>query len=370
MPATDVIVVGGGVVGCAAAYFLAREGLRVELLERDDIAAHASGAAAGMLAPISEVPTSGPLLSLCLKSLGMFPGLVGELRERSGVDAEYEQSGLLRIAGSEAEARRLRERLQRLPGHGLQWVGPEDLTEWQPGLADPVHGALFSSREGHVRSPLLTRAFAAAAEASGARVETGLPVLGLLAEAGRVVGVETARGTRRAGWVVLCTGIGTGSCLASVGAERFGPVEPVRGQVVILESSRPGPRSILWRDSLYLVPKRDGSLVVGATEERVGFDCRVTAAGLRRLLADALALLPELEDWSFRAPFAGLRPATPDGLPLVGPVPGLEGLVVAAGHFRNGVLLAPVTASLVSDRVLGKDADPEARAFLPGRLTV
>jgi glycine oxidase len=167
---------------------------------------------------------------------------------------------------------------------------------------------------------------------------------------------------------VLCAGSSTQACLVPLGAQRLAPVEPVRGQGLILAPVRPLPPTIVWRGPLYLVPKRDGSVVVGATEERVGFDSRATAGGVRQLLDGALALLPELARASFEAPFVGLRPATPDGLPLVGPVPGFEGLWIAAGHFRNGVLLAPVTGALLAAQLLGRPVDAEAAALRPDRF--
>jgi glycine oxidase len=364
----DAIVVGGGVVGCAAAFALAREGLRVVLLERDGIASHASGAAAGMLTPLAESPPRGPLFAFGLRSLGMFPALAAELRERSGIDPEYEASGLLRVAASEAEAAELRELVRAHAAEGLAWLDPAALREAEPRLAGVLHGGVASSREGHVRSPLLARAFAAAAEAAGARVETGVAAVALRREGGRVVAVETARGLRAAGRVVLCPGSFGADLLASIGAERFAPIEPVRGQIVTLAAAGALPRTILWRGSLYLVPKRDGSLVVGSTEERAGFDCRVTAAGIAWLLREATALVPALGEWSFREAYAGLRPATRDGLPVIGPLPGVEGLFLAAGHFRKGVLLSPATAALVVDWALGRTSPDEARAFLPARF--
>jgi glycine oxidase len=364
----DVVVVGGGVVGCASAWFLAKEGLRVRLFERDALAAHASGAAAGMLAPLCEASGPGIFLRLGLRSLGLFPELVRELRERSGVDPEYERSGVLRVAADAGEARRLAERARDLAAEGLEWLDARAAREAHPGLAQAEHGALHSSREGHVRSPLLVQALALAAEGRGARVEVGVPVLALELEGGRVTGVRTPAGSVAAGAVVLCAGSSTQACLVPLGAQRLAPVEPVRGQGLILAPVRPLPPTIVWRGPLYLVPKRDGSVVVGATEERVGFDSRATAGGVRQLLDGALALLPELARASFEAPFVGLRPATPDGLPLVGPVPGFEGLWIAAGHFRNGVLLAPVTGALLAAQLLGRPVDAEAAALRPDRF--
>ena len=368
MRAPDMIVVGGGVVGASVAFHLAREGISVSLLERDGLAAGASGAAAGMLAPIGEAASPGPLLRLGLMALRGFEALCGELRERSKIDPQYVGSGALRIALSDEEARTLRAHASALTrdpelGIELEWIDPVAARAIEPMLSFATRGALWSPREAHVLSPLLTRAYAAAAAALGAHVETGVPVEGLRGEGDRVEGVRTAMGLRPAGGVVLCAGAWTPACIAwrpSLRPERL-PVVPVRGQIVALEARHPGPGIIVSGSRVYLVPKRDGTLIVGATEEHVGFDCRVTAAGVRGLLDAAPSLLPELAHASFRGAWAGLRPGTPDGLPGIGAWPGVRGLFVAAGHHRNGVLLSGLTGRFVADLVRGKALPEEAR---------
>ena len=359
---SDAIVVGGGVVGCAVSWFLAREGLSVLLLERDQLAVHASGAAAGMLLPLAEAAHQGPLHAWGRRSLAMFPELCSELRERSGVDPEYEASGALHVAESDPRAQRLQAKARLFEAESLEWLGPEALRGAEPLLGPGLHGALWSPNEAHVRSPLLTRAFARAAAELGARVETGVTVTGLRRAGERVTGVETASGSRSAGTVVLCMGAWTPGTFAL-------PIEPLRGQILSLDAPRPPLRSIVIGESAYLVAKRDGSVVVGATEERVGFDCRVTAEGMGRLLDAAPRLAPALADCGFRNGWAGLRPATPDGLPVIGPAPGSEGLVIAAGHFRNGVLLSPITGRLVADLLLGKSLPEDATAFRAERFS-
>lgn len=369
----DAIVVGGGAVGCSVAWHLAREGLRVLLLERGELAAEASGAAAGMLAPVGEAADdpADPILVWGLRSLAGFTELCEALRAASGVDPELEPSGLLRLASDDASARRLRARADALgAAHdlGLEWLDARAVHDAEPRLARDVVGGLWSPREAHVRSPLLARAFAGSAAALGARVACGVAVSGLEREGDRVTGVRTGAGVYAAGHVVLCTGAWAGELAGWLGGAFAPPVFPVRGQICSLDAPQPPPRSILWRDSLYLVPKRDGSLVMGATEEDAGFDRRVTAAALAGLLEDARALVPELGGASFRHGWAGLRPATPDRLPLVGAVPGLGSLWLAAGHYRNGVLLSPVTGRLVADLLLGKALPDDAAPFAPERF--
>jgi glycine oxidase len=183
-----------------------------------------------------------------------------------------------------------------------------------------------------------------------------------------VTGVSTAAGPREAGCVVLCTGAWLPECAAWLGARFALPIEPVRGQILALDAPEPPLRTVIVGGGVYLVPKRDGSVVVGATQERVGFDCRVTAQGVAELLTAAPALVPALANATFRNAWAGLRPATPDQLPLVGTLPNVEGLVVAAGHFRNGVLLAPLTAQIVAALVQGKPLPDDAASLRPERF--
>ncbi len=365
---SDVIVVGGGVIGSAVAYFLAREGASVLLLERDEVASHASGAAAGMLAPIGESESVGPLLRWGLRSLALFPELTAELRERSGVDPEYVPSGILRVTRSARDARRLRSLAESLPTAKLAWLEPAQARAMGPQLAPDLVGALWSPDEGHVRSPLMTRAYAGAAARLGARIETGAPVLELLREGRQVVGARTAAADHAAGQVVLCMGAWAPAGGAWLDGGCALPIVPVRGQILSLDAPSPSFSPIVWGPGAYLVPKRDGSLVVGATEERVGFDCRVTVAGATALLRAASRLIPSLAGCSLRGFWAGLRPDTPDHLPAIGPVPGVEGLFVAVGHYRNGVLLSPITGRLVADAIAGKGLPEEARAFDPQRF--
>jgi glycine oxidase len=361
---SDVVVVGGGVIGCASAWALAREGFSVTLLERDDLAERASGANAGMLLPFGETEREGPFLRWALRGLALFPELCEELRERTGIDPELETSGALHVATDEAAARSLAERAERFAGYGLEWIEAERVRSEEAALSPDLFGAVWSPDEAHVRPPLLTRALAAAAAGLGARIERGVRVTGLGGAGGRVGSVETTGGAFACARVLLCAGAWTPEL-----APRPLPIVPVRGQLVILDPDAPPLRAIVMGWPTYLVPKRDGSVVVGATEERVGFDERVTAEGVRGLLASAESIAPCLGQAAVRGSWAGLRPATPDGLPLVGALPEHEGAWVAAGHTRNGVLLGPITAHLVRDLLLGKPLPPDVHALSPDRFT-
>jgi glycine oxidase len=346
--AFDAVVIGGGVIGCATAFELARAGADVLLLERDTIGAHASSAAAGMLAPLAESEGSDPLLQLGVRAQRELVERIPELIELSGLDPGLSHCGALRVADP-SRATALRAAAQALRAHGCSWLEPEELYKREPRLARGFAGALWSPREACLDAALLTRAFAAAALRRGAELREGSPVHGLVRSGGRIAGVRCAAGVIAAGAVVLCTGAwADGACAGSAL-----PVEPVRGQMLAIETPVPPPGAILWGDGAYLVPRSDGTLRIGATVERVGFDARVTAGGIAALLAGASALLPDVRDCRFLRAWAGLRPATPDQLPLVGPCPGQPGLWLGVGHHRNGILLSALTARALSAGVLG-----------------
>ncbi len=366
MRTSEVVVVGGGVIGTSVAFHLAREGIEVTLLERDALAAGASGAAAGMLAPRSEAVAEGAFRALAERSHERFAPLAKELLDRSGVDCEWERCGTLVLAHEEGEAASLEA---RAAGEGVgEWLDASALRASEAAVSPEALGALFCPDEAHVRSPLLVRAYATAARRFGARIETGCEVTGVRVEGGRITGVDSADGAWSTPRVVFCAGAWSG--LAGVWPEgsTLPPVEPVRGQILSLDPPTPKLGHMLRGAGGYAVPKRDGSVVLGATEERVGFDARVTAEGVNQLLAIGRALLPGLGDATFRTAWAGLRPGTPDGFPLLGPVPGVEGLALAAGHHRNGVLLSPVTGEIIVDWISGQATAEDAKAFLPDRF--
>ena len=365
MRSHDVIVVGGGVIGCSVAFALSRMGASVLLIERDRVGVHTSRSAAGMLAPITEsADEEGTAFRIGLESLELFPALVAEIRELSGIDPRYTECGLLRVAEAD-EVDAFRERALRLEAYGCEWLDRDEVRKTEPRLALPVAGGLWSPREAYIDGFLLTRAFAAAAARRGTQLQLGTTVSGLLCEGERVRGVRTSAGEFLASEVVLCAGAWTGFISDEV-RERL-PIEPVKGQMIALESPDPGLPCVIWGRGIYLVP-RDESVSVGATVERVGFDVRTTASGVAELIAGATHVLPVLGESTFQEAWSGLRPGTPDDLPLVGPVPGFSGLTVAAGHYRRGILLSPITGLAIADWILSEKRSPELLALDPARF--
>jgi glycine oxidase len=367
--AADVAVVGGGVIGCAVAYYAARAGARVIVLERDGLGAEASSAAAGMLAPLAEDARPGPFLDLALASLARYSPLADDLRAITGLDVELQTAGLLRLALDDAAAARYQANLgwQAALGLPVRWLDAAATRALEPLVPSDVRGAVLSAAEHQVNPSRLVEALARAAMAHGAELRQGAPVQGLARAGARVVGVRLAGETLAAGHVVLATG-----AWSAAGGDWLGtplPVAPVKGQMIAIRPVGALPRHTLYGHQGYLVPKADGTVHVGATVEQAAFDRRVTAAGVGSLLALLPALAPALADGAFVRAWAGLRPGTPDHLPLLGAVPGLEGISLATGHYRNGILLAPITGELVAQAALGRVPSLSLAPFEVARFT-
>ncbi|HEV7214418.1 MAG TPA: glycine oxidase ThiO [Chloroflexota bacterium] len=369
----DVLVVGGGVIGCAVAYAAASAGLRVTLIEGDRLGAGASGAAAGLLAPQVEAHQPDDFFAFCLAGRIEHTRLAPRLLEEAGLDVEFRQTGILRLALEEREAVDLRGRAiwQRDQGLTAEWLDPEQVGQREPAFAGAAGrrlvGALWLPEEGQVRSPRLVQALAIAAIRRGATFREGLPAVALQCAGDRIVAVQTPAGPLPAGAVVLAAGAWSGALATTIGIHL--PVEPIKGQIVALGSLMRAPQHILWSGECYVAPKADGQIIVGATEERAGFDRRPTLSGLLQLALGATNLLPELGRLTVETQWGGLRPAVPDRLPVIGWAPGYRNLMLATAHYRNGVLLGPLTGNLVTEMLLQREPGWELRPYRPQRLT-
>ncbi len=364
---SDVVVVGGGIIGLAIARQAARAGLSVRLLEKGQPGRESSGAAAGMLGVHLESERIGPLDALALESRGLYADFARQVESESGIDPALTREGALLLAGPGEPAASLERRcaLHRAAGLRVEHLGADDLRRLEPGLAPGVEGALFLPDEACVDNVLLVRGLHLAASRAGVRVHAGTPVSHLLVEDGRVVGVAAAAERFPASAVVIAAGAWSGG-IDGPGSPAL-PTHPVRGQIVCFDPPEPAFRRILFREAFYLVRRRAGRVLAGSTMERVGFDARVTAAALASLTGAALALVPALGDAPFHSAWAGLRPATDDGLPAIGRG-ALPGLLYACGHLRNGILLAPVTARLVVALLRGQDPGMDLAPFSPLRF--
>ena len=353
----DVVVVGGGVIGLGCAWRLAQRGARVAVVERGDLGCGATRVAAGMLAPVGELTFGEPeLLELTLAAARLYPEFVAELEAASGMETGYEQLGALHVALDRDEAAQLRRvhDLQRSLELEAEWLPPRKCRDLEPGLTPSFHGGVLAPGEAAVDPRALTLALSQALRAEGARVLTGTEVVDGIFDGDRLVGVRTEDKELRAETVVLANGAWAGAT-AWLPEHARPPVRPVKGQVLELRrrDSEPPARHILASERVYLVPRGDGRLIVGATVEEMGYDTAVTAGGVHELLREAYRLLPDVTEMELVDAIAGLRPGTPDNLPLVGPGE-IDGLVLATGHFRNGILLAPLAAQAVADLLFSR----------------
>jgi glycine oxidase len=349
----DVVVVGGGVIGLTCAWRAARRGARVAVVDRAQPPAGATRVAAGMLAPVGELAFGEPeLLKMTLAAAELYPGFVAELEEASGVSTGYRRDGALHVALDRDEAAELRRvhELQRSLGLGAEWLSPRRCRELEPGLTPSFNGGVHAPAEGSVDPRGLVAALLAALELEHVELLTGTGVEAALLDGERIAGVRTPGGAElRAATTVLAAGAWSGQ--AEWLPERARPpVRPVKGQVLELRSREGAPpcRRIVASERVYLVPRPDGRLIAGATVEEQGFDTAVTAGGVHELLREAYRLLPDVAEMELVEAAAGLRPGTPDNLPLVGES-GVAGLLWATGHYRNGILLAPFAANQLVD---------------------
>jgi glycine oxidase len=354
----DAIFVGGGVIGLCCAWRAARRGARVAVLERAEPAGGATNVAAGMLAPVGELSFGEPrLLELTLAAARLYPAFAADLEDESGEEIGYARLGALHLALDRDEVAQLRRahELQRSLGLEAEWLAPRRCRALEPGLAPSLGGGVHTPGEAAVDPRALSAALLAALAAAGAEVRSGAEVVEGVFEGGRLTGVRTAAGDQlRAGAVVLAAGAWSGRA-AWLPERARPPVRPVKGQVAELrarDGASPCER-ILASERVYLVPRRDGRLIVGATVEEQGYDTTVLAGGVHELLREAYRLLPDIAEMELVGALAGLRPGTPDNLPLVGPG-AVEGLLLATGHYRNGILLAPLTAEAVAAQLAGE----------------
>jgi glycine oxidase len=367
----DAVFIGGGLIGLACAWRAAERGLSVIVLERSRSGAEASGVAAGMLAPVTETDFGEePVLGLGLASRKLWPGFAAELEERSGLPTHFRDSGALVVAAERddvGELRRLHQ-LQRKLGLDAEWLGPRECRRLEPGLAPRIAGGTLAAHDAHVAPRAVLKALAAALAAAGGELVEETEVAAIEHQGERVTGVRTADGLVIQAEQVVVTAGPWSPALDPAGAGP--PVRPVKGQLIELRPRRglPGPiERIVRSPRCYLVPRGDGCIVLGATVEEQGFDAARTADGVYRLLEAAWELVPEVAELELLDVRVGLRPGTPDNAPLLGRG-GLEGLVWATGHYRNGVLDAPVTAQAVAALLAGEPWPAELAAFTPQRF--
>ena len=365
-----MIVVGAGAIGTSIAYQLAKAGVKVIVFERGQIGGESTGASAGMIQINPDRTTPTALSTLQQESARLFAALATELLDRTGMDIGYRAAPLLHVALHEGEEAQLRGHRAWQVDHGVAvaWIDRAAVLDLEPALNPDIRAALYYPEDHQVMPRALARALARAAVDLGAVLREGAGVDRLLTEGDRVTGASIGGEAVHAGEVVIANG-----AWASAWSDTLHtpiPVRPVRGQMVALRTAGTGLRNVVSSSEGYLLTKPDGSTYVGTTVEDAGYDARPTAAGIAGLLAMVPRIAPRLADATFSSAWAGLRPATSDGLPLLGRLSGWRGVTVAAGHFRDGILLAPITGVLMADLLARRRPRLPLDAFDPARFLV
>ncbi len=367
----DAAIIGGGVIGCSIAWRLAQAGLRVVVIERGEIGKEASWAAGGILGPLAEANQADEFYELAAASRAMYPEFAGELREASGLDIEYRTEGTLHLALSSADEEELdhRWRWQHEAGLNVKQLNRECVLKLEPSINPSLRWALKFPDDHQVDNRRLAKALEVAARRSGVTFLTHTDASQLLSDGSQIHGVLTTRGEIRARTVILAAG----SWSTRLGHTQNFQIEPVRGQMVAIEMPEPPIAHVIYSCRAYLVPRHSGFVIAGSTTEHAGYDKRVTAGGIASIIERALEIAPSLAGQTIVETWAGLRPRLRSGLhndewPVLGCDPRTKGLIYATGHYRNGILLAPITARAISELALGGKSSVNLRPFNPSRF--
>lgn len=366
MKTFEVAIAGGGLIGATIAFELARAGLHVALFDRQQPGEGSSWAAAGILSPAPENAGMISTVPLGRASLQLYPEFVASVEEISGQSVGYRTQGTLEALFSSDAQEKLNTIIALHHGLGLKAepVSAEDAREMEPALSPDLEAAVFRPDEACVDNRALTRAVLIAAERSGVKLFSESHVQSIAKNGERCAGFIVNGERIESRWTIVAAG-----CFSAEieGAAQYAPVRPAKGQMISLRAKGFSVERVLWSDHVYLVPRNDGRILAGATVEYVGFEKNVTVGGLEKILAAALQLAPPLADAQIEETWAGLRPDSPDHLPIIGPTD-LDGILIATGHFRSGILLAPITAQLIREWITKQNVTVDWARFSPTRF--
>lgn len=367
----DVIVIGGGLIGCSIALRLAQAGLRVTVIERGEPGKEASSAAAGMLSPQGETIEPREFFELCMASRKIYPSFVREVEELSGLKADYRRCGTLMVATNRREHKELETifRAQKKMGLAISRLYSKTIHSKVRELSPSISFGVFLPDDHSIDNEKLSAAVATACKNSGVEFHTGCSVMRIIATRGQVEGVEIASESGAAekldaDQLVLAAGCWSAALAEPIGIKLL--MKPCRGQMVEFEAPRPLPL-VVRAGHHYLVPRSNSRIVVGTTSEYAGFEKSVTASGLQSVMAGAVKLIPDFGGFKFLRAWSGLRPDTADHLPILGRGE-ISNLIFATGHYRNGILLAPITAEIISDLVVKASTPRPIRPYDPLRF--
>jgi glycine oxidase len=362
----DVAIAGGGVIGGAIGLELARAGLSVAVFDRQQPGQEASWASAGILSPAPESPGMVSMVPLGKASMALYPEFVAGVEETSGMSTGFRPKGTLEALFSHDTKAELSTIIALHHGLGLKAepLRAEDARELEPALSEEVEAAVLRPEEASIDNRLLTAAILQAAKRRGAEIFSGNGAKAIWREGNRCAGLVLQNEKVEANWTIIAAG-----CFSAAidGVAPYAPVRPAKGQMASLRADDVKIERVLWSEKIYLVPRNDGRILAGATVEHAGFDKRVTAGGIEKILSAAIDLAPGLANARIEETWAGLRPDSPDHLPILGPTD-LDGLLMATGHFRSGILLTPITARLVREWITEERVSVDWDRFSPLRF--
>lgn len=353
----DVIIVGGGVIGSSIAFHLSEQGKKVLMLEKGKLASKASSAAAGMIGAQSELEENGSLFQLARKSREMFPILAQKLKRLSGIDIEFVTNGILKIAETDEDMSNLQSITSSQQEHGQEadWLSQAEMSSLEPSLSKHIKGAMHIPNDGNVSAYSFSKALAVSAIALGTNVLEYTEVYDFIKEKNNVIGVKTMVGSFYATETIVAGGAWSEQLVNQMGVKLN--TYPVKGECFSVHTKVNPIKRTIFSKNCYIVPKSGSRLIIGATERAHTFDETVSIQGISKLMNLAIHLIPELKDAKWEKAWAGIRPQTSDGLPYLGKHPLFQGLSIATGHYRNGILLAPITGWLMAELIEGKKID-------------
>jgi glycine oxidase len=362
----DAAIAGGGLIGSAIALELAQAGLSVAVFEKGEPGREASWASAGILSPAPETQGMIPIVPLAKASLGLYPEFVANVEGISGQNVGFRPFGTMDVLFSRDAKRDLSTLIALHHGLGLKAepLHPEEARELEPALSPEAEAAALRPDEASIDNRALTQAVLHASQKSGAEIFPDKVVEAIWREGSRCAGLKLRNENVSAKWTIIASG-----CFSAniEGVAVYAPVRPAKGQMVSLRADELKIRRVLWSEKIYLVPRNDGRILAGATVEYVGFAKHVTAGAIEKILSDAIELAPGLANARIEETWAGLRPDSPDHLPIVGPTD-LEGLLMATGHFRSGVMLTPITARLIREWITEQRVSVDWERLSPMRF--
>jgi glycine oxidase len=362
----DAVVAGGGVIGASIAFELSRAGLQVGVFDAQEPGREASWASAGIISPAPEGPGMIPLVPLSKASAALYPHFIQAVEELSGHQVGYRPDGAMEVIWEGDVREEISTLLAVYHGVGLraEALTEERARQLEPELTEELRGGILRPDESSVDNRALTQATLEAGRRGGVDIFASNPAAGIWREGGRCKGLLLNNERVEALWTIIAAG-----CFSAriAGVAPYAPVSPTKGQMVVLRHEKVKIAHVLWSENVYLVPRNDGRILAGSTVERMGFDRTVTAGGMKKIINGAIELVPGLHKARMEETWAGLRPDSPDHLPILGPTD-LHGLMIATGHFRSGILLAPLTARLVREWITTKKVSVDWERFSPMRF--